>query len=185
MKKLFLIILIALNASCTTNKTIDTQRSNLPSPSHNEFKDITNDKYVARVNKDTISITQIKYNYVFTEFLLKKIMFDKFGKWDESRYKENERHPVLVWNQVKLFPNRDNLYMVAATGGGEAEQKIYSSVMIFDQQGNDLLAINPELRNDVTEYFTELIHQNDNNKKEFYSVYWKEVDPKFYKKYIK
>ena len=55
--------------------------------------------------------------------------------------------------------------MVAATGGGEAEQKIYSSVMIFDQQGNDLLAINSELRNDVTEYFTELIHQNDNNKK--------------------
>ena len=73
MKKLFLIILIALNGSCTTNKTIDTQRSNLPSPSHNEFKYITNDKYVARVNKDTISITQIKYNYVFTEFLLKKL----------------------------------------------------------------------------------------------------------------
>jgi len=185
MKKIFLIILIALNGSCATNKNITTQRSNTLYLPHNDFKDITNDKYVASVNKDTISITQIKYNYVYTEFLLKKIMFDKFGKWDESRYKENERHPVLVWKQVKLFPNRDTLYMVAATGGGEAEQKIYSSVMVFDEQGRDLLAINSELRNDVTEYFTELIQQNNNNKKEFYSVYWKEVDPKFYKKYIK
>ena len=60
MKKLFLIILIALNASCTTNKTINTQRSNLPSPSHNEFKDITNDKYVARVIKS-------KYHIYYTD----------------------------------------------------------------------------------------------------------------------
>lgn len=117
MKKLFLILLIAFIGSCTTNKNINTNRSNSLNFRHNEFKSITNDKYVATVNKDTISITQIKYNYVYTAFLLKKIMFDKFGKWDEARYSENERHPVLVWRQVKLLSDRDSLYMVAATGG--------------------------------------------------------------------
>lgn len=176
---------MAFIGSCTTNKNINAHRSNSLNFRHNEFKSITNDKYVATVNKDTISITQIKYNYVYNAFLLKKIMFDKFGKWDEARYSENERHPVLVWRQVKLLSDRDLLYMVAATGGGEEVQKIYSSVMVFDKVGRDLLAIDSEFKNDVTKYFTELIQQNDNHKDEFYSVYWKEVDPDFYKKYIK
>lgn len=57
--------------------------------------------------------------------------------------------------------------------------------MVFDKVGRDLLAVDSEFKNNVTKYFTELIQQNDNHKDEFYSVYWKEVDPDFYKKYIK
>ena len=184
MKQLFLILVILLISSCKTKQDLNNDKCNLLNYPNNEFKNITNEKYVAVVNNDSLSITQIKYNYVYTEFLLKKIMLDKFGKWDETRFKVNERHPILVWRNVQLFSNQETKYMVATTGGGEDEHKIYTSVMVFDENGKDLLSINSKLRNDITEYFTELIGNNDLNQKEFYSIYWRDVDPDFYKKYI-
>ena len=171
--------------SCKTKQDLKIDKNSLLNNSNNDFKNITNEKYLAVVNNDTISINQIKYNYVYSAFLLNKIMFDKFGKWDEARFKKNERHPVLVWKNVQLFPNHETNYMIATYGGGEEDHKIYTSVMVFDEDGKDLLAGNLTLRNDVNEYFTELIRKNDENKKKFYSIYWRDVDPDFYKKYIK
>lgn len=184
IEPLLLILSIVLVSSCKTNQDLITDKCIYSNYLNNEFRNITNDKYVAIVNKDTISITQIKYNCVFTEFLSKKVMFDKFGIWDEARYKENERHPILVWRNVQLFSNDETKYMVATTGGGEEEYKIYTSVMVFDESGKDLLAINSNLKNYIAKYFTKLIRNNDENKNEFYSIYWKEVDPAFYNKYI-
>lgn len=182
MKQVFLILIISLLYSCKVKQDLITDKCDFrDGVNNNEFRDITYEKYVAIENTDTLSINQLKYNCVFTEFLLKKVMFDKFGKWDEARYKQNEKHPILVWRSVQLFPNNDTHYMVATTGGGEDVQKIYTSVMVF-KDGKDLLTANSRMKNKLTEYFTELIQKNDINNKRFFPIYWRDVDPVFYRK---
>jgi hypothetical protein len=177
---------IVLISSCKTTQdsNSNTNRCNESNYLNNDFRNITYNDYRGKLNNDTVSVTQMKFNCVFTEFLSKKIMFDEFGKWDEARFKKNQRHPMLVWNNVQLFSDSVTNYVVATYGGGEEDHKIYSSVMVIDENRKDLLAVNSKLRNEITEYFTELIRNNDENKKEFYSIYWRTVDPKFYRKYI-
>lgn len=185
MKHCYLILFIILISSCKTSQNLDHFKCNNSKYSKNEFKNVTNDEYETVINNDTISINQIKYNCVFTGFLLKKVMYDNFGKWDESRYKKDERHPILVWKNVQLFSSQPEKYMIATTGGGEEENKIFASIMIFDKNGKDLLAENLNLRNKITEYFTQLIKSNNMDHKEFYPIYWKEVDPAFYERIYK
>jgi len=184
MKPQIAILFILMICSCKVNQDAQKIKRSLSNREKNEYRDITNEIYTSIVDNDTISVTQIKYNYAYTEFLLQKVMFDNFGKWDQALYRTDERHPTLLWKDIQLFQNNNSKYTVATNGGGEDVGKIYSSVMILDENGKDLLLTDQELRNNVSAYFSKEIYNHDWNKDEFFSVYWKEVDPKFYKKYV-
>lgn len=68
-----------------------------------------------------------------------KVMYDKFGKWDKAIYPSNKKSPILLWEKVDLFSNGEkyNVY----TNGTEEWKHINASVMIFDENENDMLSM--------------------------------------------
>ena len=65
--------------------------------------------------------------------------------------------------------------------GVEEWKNIYASVMVFDNEGNDILSDSSSEKLAITEVLADLIRNNDDRKREFYEIYWKMVDPKHWK----
>jgi hypothetical protein len=100
-------------------------------------------------------------------------MFDKFGKWNNQIYLNNDRHPILIWENVKLFETKNKLYSVA-TNGVESWEEMYASVIVLDSNNKDCLAQSNAEKDSLVQFFAnELI--NLSSDKKFHEVYWKIV----------
>jgi len=146
----------------------------------NGFKTVLYDKFISVVNKDTIKLNEVKYECVYTAMYTKKIMFDKFGKWNKEIYPNKDAHPILIWENIQLFPNDSTKFTIAANGL-ESSATIYASILAFDKDNNDLLAENSVYRDKLVTLFGQLIVKENPKKEDFYEVYWKQVDPKHWK----
>ncbi|WP_298422290.1 hypothetical protein [uncultured Kordia sp.] len=143
----------------------------------NDYSQIIMDNFASVVNNDTLYINEVKYRCVHSASYTKKVMFDRFGKWHKVAFPDNNsRHPNLIWNNVKLLDDVDKKFTVV-TRGEESRQTIYASVMIFDENGNDMLAENSTLRFRLIELFGYYIKENKNDRT-FFDAYWKMVDKK-------
>jgi hypothetical protein len=91
---------------------------------YEEFKSV--------VNNDTIKLNEVKYECVYTAMYTKKVMYDKFGKWHKEIYTNKERHPMLIWENIKLFAN-DSTKFTIVTNGLESIETInkYTSTLNF------------------------------------------------------
>ena len=176
MKNLIYFLIISISF------TSFSQESQPKKISKNSFRTILYDKFISVVNKDTIKFNEVKYEGVYSAMYTKKIMFDRFGKWHKEIYPNKERHPMLIWENIKLFANDSTKFTIAANGL-ESTETIYASILVFDKDNNDLLDENSAYRNKLVTLFGKFIIQEssnkENSKKEnFYEVYWKKVDPK-------
>lgn len=107
-----------------------------------------------------------------------KAIFDKYGKWSVATPGLFTQRYFLVWENIDLY-NNGVLYNLI-TFGDENQKEMYTSIMIFDKDYNDLLADDAE-NYDLVVYFTQLLNINDPKKKEFYEPYWTTVNPKRWK----
>ena len=107
---------------------------------------------------------------------IKKGMYDRFGKWNQEIYPKGRNHPILLWNNVKLFPNDTTEFIIAANGL-ENTKTIYASVLVFDKKNRDLLSDESVLKTKLIYYFSDMIKTNNEQKRDFYEIYWKTVDP--------
>ena len=177
---IFLFFLIITSSKAQTKKH--------PTTVTNDYKSILEDKFVSIINKDTFFINEIKYVGVHTGMLTKKIMYDKFGKWSREIYPKQKRHPLLVWDEIELFPKHPIKFTIITQGAEGLEgarkglDKTYASIMIFDKKNQDLLSENSEYKAKLIDYFSDLIKSNDYTKKEFYKIYWNTVDPNAWKR---
>jgi len=178
MKKSLSIISLFLIISCSTSQKV-VKKEKCPKIYKNNYTEILNEKYETIYNKNTITFNEIRFECVYSAFYTHKVMFDKFGKWDEAIYPSNKKHPILVWKKVDLFSNgkKYNVY----TNGIEEWKHIYASVMVFDENDKDLLLIESSEKESLTNYFAELIKKHNLENKDFYEVYWKMVDPEHWK----
>lgn len=165
---------------CTISFVGFSQEDRCKKITKNSFSNIIYDKFISVVNKDTIKLNEVKYECVNTAMYTKKIMFDKFGKWHKEIYPNKERHPMLIWENIQLFPN-DSTKFTIATNGLESSKTIYASILVFDKDNNDLLAENSVYRDKLVTLFGQFIVQEDPKKEDFYEVYWNQVDPKIWK----
>jgi len=175
MKNLICLLTISL-----LSFTGSSQEDRCKTITKNSFSNIIYDKFISVVNKDTIKLNEVKYECVHTAMYTKKIMFDKFGKWHKEIYANKESHPILVWENIQLFP-KDSTKFTIATNGLESSTTIYASILIFDKDNNDLLAENSSYRDKLVNLFGQFIVQENPKKEDFYEVYWKQVDPKHWK----
>lgn len=173
MKKILFLFLIIIT-SCNTQKKVITE-NRCEKMFKNDYSTIVYDDFISIVNSDSIKINEVKYECVNNAMIIKKVMFDKFGKWDNELYSNNETRPNLIWNNVQLFENNDTKFMVIARGF-ESSYTIYASVMIFDNKQYDMLSETSEYRTKLVSLFSQLIKNNKSRKKEFYNVYLKIVD---------
>lgn len=180
MKKIVLIFsVLGILMACSATKNKPERRcKTFP---ENNFVTIVEDKFQSVVNKDTVFINEVKYECVHTAFYTQKIMYDKFGKWDTAIYPNDDTHPILVWEDVQLFPNNPTKFKVAARGL-ESRETTYASVIVYDEKNNDALADDSVHKQNLISYFGNSIRANNSEKKDFYEVYWTTVDKKTWEK---
>ena len=172
---IFTIITALILISCSSTKNVTKKRCR--SILKNDYKTILEEKFESVISKDTIFLNEVKYECVYTAMYTKKGMYDRFGKWNQEIYPKGQTHPILLWNNVKLFPN-DTTEFIVATNGLESLKTIYASVLVFDKKNKDLLSDESKYKTKLIEYFSEMIKTNNSKKRDFYETYWKAVDPK-------
>lgn len=174
MKNLFLIVLLYLAiTSCATksknNQTLKEKRITLCPEIHpNDYTKILFDEYKTVVGNDTITYNEIRYECLYSSFTTHKVMYDKFGKWNRAIFPQNSNLPILSWNNINLF--NDGKKYTIYTFGVEEWKHIYASIMIFDEQGNDVL-LDEQKREKISKYFGKLIRRHNPEKKNFYHIF--------------
>lgn len=174
----FKLIVLLVIASCSSSQSV-VKKEKCPKLYYRNYSKILNEEYKTIINSDTISFNEIRFQCVVSALLTHKVMFDKFGKWDEEVYPANKKHPVLMWKKLDLFSNGKG-YDVYTNGKEKAG--IYASVMVFDEVDNDLLTRESMEKEKLTNYFSELIKNNKMKKRDFYEVYWTIVDSAHWKR---
>ena len=120
---------------------------------------------------DTLFLNKLKFNAVYSAKYTQKLMYDRFGKWTKEIRPNDEMHPILVWERIKLFENEDQLYSVYAHGE-EIRKEIYASVLVFDDKYSDCLRDDSVHKTNIIEYFSEGI-KNLSSDENFSKAYWK------------
>jgi len=156
------------------NQAANIEEKRCPEIFKNDYKTIIQDSIKSVVDDKIVYLNEVKYECTFTSFYIKKGMYDRFGKWDEEIFLEGDRHPILLWKNVKLFSDDPTTFNVAAAGD-EDMSTIYSSVFVSDVKNQDLLAKDSKYREKLITYFSNLIRSNKSNQKEYYEVYWEMV----------
>ncbi|KQC29435.1 hypothetical protein [Flagellimonas eckloniae] len=171
----FIFTIFLLLNSCKSSKNITDKKC--PRHISKSIKGTSIDQFKYTLGKDTLSYNEVKFYCVYnTAFYTHKTMYDKFGKWDREIYANGERHPILLWENIKLFEKDSTLFTIA-TLGDESEKTIYASFMAYDNNGNDLLN-DIIYKEKLVNYFKDLIHKSKPEKRDFYKIYWSMVDTK-------
>lgn len=159
----------------------------------NGFKDFEINTSNLIKDHNSLYAKELRFNATYSSFYTKKVMYEKFGLWNETYRVHKEKHPVLIWKNVNLLNNKE-LYTVYATGfensKGDGNQvknnryhqqvkggnySIYASIMVLDANGKDCLSDDDlSLKNSMIAYFSDGI-KNLTTNNEFYDLYWKTV----------
>lgn len=136
------------------------------------------------INNDTVSVslTSMRFQCVYSSFYTSKVMYDRFGRWDEVIHVNGDYGPVLVWEQVDLLQNGQELTIL--TAGEESLNFIFSEFLAYSGNYDDLL-IDEVYRDRLHTYFSKAIRSNDESRSEFYDEYWKTVNPEQWKAIMK
>jgi hypothetical protein len=179
MKPIYFTFLIFIVFSCSSSQKI-IKKERCTKIYKNGYTKILNEKYETISVNDTTTFNEVRFECVYSALYTHKVMFDKFGKWDKAIYTNNKKHPILMWKKVDLFSNGKKYNVF--TNGIEEWEHIYASVMVFDENETDLLSNDSSEKEGLTNYFADSIKNLEGDKKDFYEVYWKMVDPKRWKK---
>lgn len=144
---------------------------------HGNYTNINNQEYKTIFKEDTITYSEVRFECVISALMTHKVMYDNYGMWDEVVYPNNKKHPLLFWDKVDIFKD-GNKYNIFTNGDeGSDNPKIYASFMVFNELNQDLLKSNSKEKEKLMKYFSDLIGNNDKEKRGFYEIYWQMVDP--------
>lgn len=174
MKKIILCITLVFTIlCCSTSKTAtnnNVQVDTKPQANRiNSYKKYEIVPCLSVSGNDSTYINELRFYGVHSSFYTKKIMFDKFGKWDKVIRLDNERHPILIWENKKLFD--DEVYSIA-TRGVENINEIYAAVIVLDSSNQDCFDKDYIKKVALINFFSKGIYNLSDDKK-FYKEYWK------------
>lgn len=186
MKKVLLIFITLISFSCSAQRIKKNNREkgvglaqktanpNTPYIYKNGYLNYNILKIPVIQKNDTINLNVLRFNAVFSAMYTKKVMYDRYGKWTKEIRPNNESHPILIWENIKLFENEDRKFTVYANGD-ENWNEIYASVLVFDNKKLDCFSEDYPDKNRIIDFFSSSI-KNLNNKNDFYDTYWKSVN---------
>lgn len=156
----------------------NSKKGNYPYIHINGFKSYEIKKSKTVKTKDAVFANELKFYATYSSFYTRKSMYEKFGDWHKNMFIRRQRTPFLIWEKVKLFPDKKEYYTVIA-GGSECTtckpslKNMYSSVIVLDENKNDCLTNeNPKLKKEILKLFSEGI-KNLTNNNEFYDKFWR------------
>jgi len=186
MKKIILIaFIISITLSCSSSKTnydyrndvgyrVKTRNPHTPYIYENGYKNFKIKPVFSIQNNELSHIHELRFYAVYSAMYTKKLMYEKYGKWDEEVWLDGSRTPILIWNNRKLIESSDELYSVAANGT-ESMDEIFASVIVTDSKDRDALAANYVAKDSLIKYFAYGI-KNLSGNDEFYELHRKRVE---------
>lgn len=144
----------------------------------NDFGAITDQTVKFIIDGDSILATEVKFECVYSAFYTQKVMYNHFGKWDKALTPDsNENDIALVWYEIPLDINKDQLYTIIANGQ-ESSQKMYASIVVLDEHGRDVLYSQSSNRDSIIDLFSKWIREDNSvetiskTEIDFYEAYW-------------
>lgn len=128
----------------------------------NGFRNYTIEKIENKTDTKTNVYHELRFHSVFSQMYTRQLMYDNYGMWTKdigSDYGE----PILIWRNVKLFPNSDETFTVFANGLRDFKN-LYASVYVFDSKKNDCLDEKNPFRERLIKLFSEKIWNLSENK---------------------
>ncbi|WP_196895988.1 hypothetical protein [Aureivirga marina] len=163
-RSILLLLVIITNVSCASYQGGTKPKLKL-----------SKDKILVKrtsIHNDFLSgnFTELKFSYnneVEKVIFSKKGVFDKFGKWDKDFYLNNTS--VYLWDNVKLFPNSDEIFSILAFGT-DSPNFYTSSIIIFDSKGQDVIKTHPKWKNKIIDFYVDLVNNMDYSNRKFNNV---------------
>lgn len=120
---------------------------------------------------------ELNFFHTYSSFYTRKVMYEKFGNWDSYFKIKGQHKPFLIWKNVELFDNDNRKFTII--GGGyecttckEDSNRIYASVFVLDEEGNDVLKkTNSEISKKIIHFFSNGI-KNLTNSNVFYAKFY-------------
>jgi len=176
MKPILLVLLALFTlpamAQTDVNKAVGQKVKSfndaVPYTYKNGYKNITLGQVDVGGNEE---VYQLQFHATHSSSYIQKLMFDKFGMWDQAGKPGAQSSIVLIWRDVTLLEDSDMTFTVV-TSGKETFQEVYSSVAVFTVDREDALAKDVGLRRPLVEFFAEGI-KGLNSNKSFYKEYKK------------
>ncbi|WP_157358295.1 hypothetical protein [Winogradskyella sp. J14-2] len=135
------------------------------------------------VQKDTISVSALKFECTYSAFYTSWVMYNNYGEWNDGVQPENSYNTYLIWKDIDLFSNGGKYTVV--TYGAEKPSDIYSSLMVFDDKGRDMLFENSGVKTKLIDLFSTEIRKKKKKKLKsiFHQKYIKQFRPEFWETY--
>ncbi|AEH02786.1 hypothetical protein [Lacinutrix sp. 5H-3-7-4] len=180
MKNLLTIVLLVL-LSCSSKKTFISKdvSSKVDCSSYN----VKNENQISWSKR----LVDFKFINTYNEIkfcthhptITAKIVYDEFGKWSTIAMSKKNKSHLLIWNDINI----EGIDYVVNLAASSYDDK-YSSLIAFDNQGNDLLIDKSISNNKIIAFIINKINQRITPKKtSFWKNYLKEVRPDIYKFY--
>lgn len=130
------------------NKTFGRQAMSI------DFKELK-----SKDKSDSSSIHQLRFVCTRSARETGKIMFASFGDWNELVYDADKYWPNVLWESVDLL-NDGKKYIVFTSGIESTKERTFSGVIVFDELGNDALAEDSNVKDELVAFFTERLDEN-------------------------
>jgi hypothetical protein len=123
---------------------------------------------------------QVRY-CTHNPFVLSKLLFEELGHWDATYIDKKKKSVLVFWTNVKIEGINKKF-----TYGTTSYYDCLSSIIVYDENDNDMLAPNSKYREILLENFRERINNYDTEKKSLYNQYWwHEIVPMYKKHFYK
>jgi len=172
MTRLFYLFCILITIGCSSGKLNEPGKYTKKCTKiyKNDFSAYNIEDYRVATARDTVIINQLKF-FCVGGASTGNIIFDDFGKW-AYHYELEKNNRTLVWHNIDLLSD-GNKYSVYTSVYDV--QPLYTSVMVFDGEENDMLSSNSNVKEKIILYFSEKIRNSDG-----YTAFLKEVFMTFY-----
>lgn len=113
---------------------------------------------------DTVNVNKMSFQTKYSATDLQKYLFNTYGKWTNTIESDRD-FPYLIWENLKLLKNSDQLFTVAASGedykfetikinGVQKYGRILNcSAIVFNGQDVDCLQESSEIKDELAHYF--------------------------------
>jgi len=178
IKNLFIFAFGIILFACSASK------SNVSEECAGKYKDdyggVVENLYTTISNNDTISYTEVRFECTNSALNTIKTMYNLYGKWHQYILTSNSKHRLLLWNNIDLLSNQKKYNVFAF---GVESRNTYSSILVFDKNGNDVLKNNSEEKKKIIELFSAGIRNRKNKSNQYYHEYLKDFIPEYWEKY--
>jgi len=173
----FSLILVALLFNCTSKKPFENSRLYKHILEENP-KSISYDQILTVSNNDTVIYNQVRFKNRYSLTSTQKALYQKYGKWDQTLVSENINGYTLAWKGIELFSNEDEFTVLASSN--EERNNSYASVIVLDENGNDIAINNNTIKQKIALVIGEMIWSTDLRNHKFNDAFYADRDTSHY-----